>query len=152
MACIHTTTAATVRILLVDDADSVRRALRHILTSEPDFAVIGEAADGVQAVALAAALRPDIIVLDLALPGISGIEAARRIHAAGDAATIVMLTAFSSTAMRAAASDAGIALFLEKSDDLDDLVERIRLLHNETMRPDTLSEKNGGLLHGVGMC
>ncbi len=129
MACIHTTTATTVRILLVDDAESVRRALRHILTSEPDFAVIGEAADGVRAVALAAALRPDIIVIDLALPGINGIEAARRIHAAGDAGDIIMLTALGGDTRRAAASDAGIALFLEKGDDLDDLVERIRSVH-----------------------
>lgn len=124
-----------VRILLVDDAESVRRALRHILTIEPDFAVIGEAADGVRAVALAAALRPDIVVIDLALPGISGIEAARRIHAAGDAAAIIMLSAFGGTAARVAASDAGIVLFLEKGDDLDDLVERIRVLHERNNAP-----------------
>jgi len=135
VACIRTTTTTTVRILLVDDAESVRRALRHILTSEPDFVVIGEATNGVQAVALAAALCPDIIVLDLALPGISGIETARRIHAAGDAAAIIMLTAFGGRTVRAAASDAGIALFLEKGDDLDNLVERIRVLHERNNAP-----------------
>ncbi len=134
MACIRTTAAMTVRILLVDDAESVRRALRHILTIEPDFAVIGEAADGVRAVALAAALQPDIVLIDLNLPDINGIEAARRIHAASDTTTIIMLTAFGGTTVRAAASDAGIALFLEKGDDLDDLVERIRVLHE---RPPT---------------
>jgi len=135
VAGIRTTTTTTVRILLVDDADSVRRALRHILTSEPDFAVIGEATDGAQAVALAAALRPDIIVLDLVLPGISGIETARRIYAAGDAEAIIMLTAFGGRTVRAAASDAGIALFLEKGDDLDNLVERIRALHEQNDVP-----------------
>ncbi len=135
MACIRTPTATTVRILLVDDAESVRRALRHILTSEPDFAVIGEAADGMQAVALAAALRPDIIVIDLNLPGISGVEAARRIRVAGDAAAIIMLSAFGGTTARTAASDAGIALFLEKGDDLDDLVGRIRFLHERNDAP-----------------
>ncbi|MCA1667858.1 MAG: response regulator transcription factor [Thermomicrobia bacterium] len=79
----------------MDDAESVRRALRQVLGIEPDFAVIGEAADGARAVALAAALHPDVVVMDLKLPDISGIEAARRIHAAGDAGEIVMLTALS---------------------------------------------------------
>ncbi|GEM_PF-2981081 len=128
MTCIRAATAKTIRIVLVDDAKSVRRALRHILGAEPDFVVIGEAADGESAMALAAALRPDIIVMDFGLPGINGREAARRIHAAGDAGSIVMLTAFGADETRAAA-DTSIALFLEKGDNLDDLAERIRSVH-----------------------
>lgn len=124
-----TQATTALRILLVDDAESVRRALRQVLGIEPDFAVIGEAADGTRAVALAAALHPDIVLIDLKLPGINGIEAARRIHAAGDAGDIIMLTAMGGDRARAAASDAGIALFLEKGDDLDDLAERIRRVH-----------------------
>lgn len=129
MVCIGTTSATTLRILLVDDAESVRHALRHVLSIEPDFVVIGEADDGIRAVALAAALRPDIILIDLKLPGINGIEAARRIRVAGDAGDIIMLTALGGDERRAAASEVGIALFLEKGDDLDDLAERIRHVH-----------------------
>lgn len=128
-----TTTAQTVRILLVEDAASVRRALRHVLDSEPGLAVIGETGDGERAVALAATLRPDIVLIDLVLPGIDGIEAARRIRAAGAAGDVVMLTAFGGDRVRAAALDAGIALFIEKGDDLDDLAERIRNLRGRNI-------------------
>jgi DNA-binding NarL/FixJ family response regulator len=124
-----TTTAKDVRILLVEDAGSVRRALRHVLDSEPGFEVIGETGDGECAVALAAALRPDIVLMDLILTGMDGLEAARRMRAAGAAGAVVMLTAFGGDRVRAAALDAGIALFIEKGDDLDDLAARIRRLH-----------------------
>lgn len=134
MASDCTTIMGTVRILLVDDADSVRRALRHVLDSEPGLVVIGEADDGERAVALAAALCPDVVLLDFILPGMNGIEAARRIRAAGVAGDIVMLTAFDGDSMRVAASEAGIALLFEKGDDLDNLAERIRTLHQRNIR------------------
>ena len=133
MAFDCTTTAKTVRILLVEDAGSVRRALRHVLDSEPGFDVIGETGDGERAVTLAVALRPDIVLLDLILPGINGIEAARRIRAADAAGDVVMLTAFGGDSVRAAALDAGIALFIEKGDDLDNLAERIRSLRERNI-------------------
>lgn len=125
--------AGAIRILLVDDTGSVRRALRLILSVEPDFAIVGEASDGRHAVALADHLRPDIVLIDLELPGINGIEAARRIRAANSAGEIIMLTAFGGGETRAAASDAGIALFLEKSDHLDDLAARIRCVHQRNL-------------------
>lgn len=133
MAFDCTATAKTVRILLVDDADSVRRALRHVLDREPGLAVIGETGDGERAVALATALHPDIVLLDLILPGINGIETARRIRATGAAGDVVMLTALGGDRVRAAALDAGIALFIEKGDDLDNLAERIRTLHQRNI-------------------
>ena len=132
---IHRIPAKTVRILLVEDAGSVRRALRHVLGSEPDFEVIGETGDGEHAVALAAALGPDIVLMDLILPGINGMEAAQRIRAAGSASDVIMLTAFGGAQARAAASEAGIALFLEKGDTLDDLAERIRSVHERNIPP-----------------
>ena len=133
MAFDCTTTTKTVRILLVEDAGSVRRALRLALDSEPGFAVIGETGDGERAVTLAAALRPDIVLIDLLLPGMNGIEAARHIRAADAAGAVVMLTAFGGDSVRAAALDAGIALFIEKGDDLDNLAERIRSLHQRNI-------------------
>jgi DNA-binding NarL/FixJ family response regulator len=123
------TTGKTIRVLLVDDAGSVRRALRLVLSSELDLRVIGEAADGEQAVRLAHELHPDIIVMDLELPGMNGLDAARRIRAAGDMCAIIMLTVWGGSAVQDAAARAGIALFLEKGDGLDDLAETIRALH-----------------------
>jgi DNA-binding NarL/FixJ family response regulator len=133
MVSIHETATAAIdkaiRILLVDDAGSVRRALRLTLTSEPDLRVIGEAADGEQAVRLAHDLRPDIVMMDLRLAGMNGLDATRRIKAAGDAYAIIMLSVSGGDAIRDAAARAGIALFLEKGDGLDDLAETIRALH-----------------------
>ncbi len=133
MASIHeTATAASekaIRILLVDDAGSVRRALRLVLSGEPDLRVIGEAADGEQAVRRAHDLHPDIIVMDLELPGMNGLDATRRIKASGEGCAIIMLSAWGGDAIRNAAARADIALFIEKGEHLDDLAGIIRALH-----------------------
>lgn len=130
-----TTTEQTIRVLLVDDTKAVRRALRLTLSVEPDLCVIGEAADGEGAVRLAHELHPDIIMMDLELPGMSGLDATRRITAADEAGAIIMLTAFGGEEIRAAAARAGVGLLLEKGDNLDDLAEKIRALHNRNNLP-----------------
>lgn len=130
MTAACTTTERTIRILLVDDNEAVRRALTRALSAEPDLEVIGEAGDGEHAIHLALTLHPDIILMDLKLPGMSGIDATRRITAAGAAGAVIMLTAFGGDETRVTAAKAGIALFLEKGDDLDDLAEKIRFLHD----------------------
>jgi two-component system, NarL family, response regulator DesR len=124
-----TTTERTIRVLLVDDTETVRRALRLTLSVEPDLCVVGEAADGEYAVRLAQELHPDIILMDLELPGMDGLDATRRIKAAGERGVVIMLTAFGGEEIRGAAARAGVALFLEKGDNLDDLAETIRALH-----------------------
>jgi DNA-binding NarL/FixJ family response regulator len=82
----------TLRVLLVDDHPMVREGLRALLTSYPGMAIIGECGDGEDAVAQALALQPDIILMDLNLPGISGIEATRRILQASPHIAILVLT------------------------------------------------------------
>ncbi len=133
MTSIHEPIPRAIRVLLVDDTDMVRRALRLTLTIEPDLAVIGEAADGECAVALARELQPDIILMDLELPGMNGIEATKQIRAASTASAVIMLTAFGGDEARTDAAQAGIALFLEKGDNLDDLAETIRGIHTRNM-------------------
>jgi two-component system response regulator NreC len=81
-----------IRVLLADDHETVREGLRLLIDAEPDLQVIGEAADGAEAIAKSAALKPDVIVLDLTMPGTSGLAAAYELKAAAPSAVFVALT------------------------------------------------------------
>ncbi|MEU8244472.1 response regulator transcription factor [Actinoplanes missouriensis] len=83
-----------ISVLLVDDQDLVRLGLRTLLTSEDGFTVAGEASDGLTAVERAATLRPDVILMDVRMPGIDGLEATRRIMAAPGESRVIVLTTF----------------------------------------------------------
>ena len=89
---------AKISVLLVDDHSLVRRGFRRILEDEQDIAVVGEAGDGEEAIRLATKLQPRVIVMDCALPGISGIEAIRRIRHQGSDVPIGVLTMLESHA------------------------------------------------------
>ncbi len=98
----------TIRILIADDHALVREGLRAVLGSEPDMAVVGEAATGKEVLERAAELRPDVILMDIQMPGINGIEASRRILNASPKVGVVVLTMFEDdesvfSAMRAGA-------------------------------------------------
>ena len=84
-----------IRVLLVEDHRMVREALREVLTKVPDIAVVGEAGDARDCLELARTLKPDVIVLDIRLPDLNGIELAGRLRAAGTTARILALSAFS---------------------------------------------------------
>jgi DNA-binding NarL/FixJ family response regulator len=82
----------TIRVLIADDHAVVREGIRHVLGADGDFDVVGEAADGIEAVELAKALRPDVVVLDLSMPRLSGLEAAAQIRELVPAASILVLS------------------------------------------------------------
>lgn len=120
----------TVRVLLVDDHDLVRTGFHTILESEPGIEVVGEARDGAEAIEQVAALRPDVVCIDVQMPGMDGLEATRRIVAARDARPehpvgVLVLTTFDRDDYLFAALDAGASGFLLKNASPEKLVEAV---------------------------
>ena len=97
----------SVRVLIVDDHAAMRRSLTQALASEPDLELVGEAADGASAVKLAEELEPDLIIMDVVLPRLNGIEATRRIKREHPEIQIVGLSAYPSKGYAARMMDAG---------------------------------------------
>ena len=101
------------RVLIVEDDVGVRESLRKFLT-ETDFDVVGEAADGSDGVDLAIRLDPDVVLMDMRMPVMGGVEAARRIHRKNPEVQVIILTAYDDPALKAEAIDAGVYAFLVK--------------------------------------
>lgn len=117
--------ADTIRVLLVDDQQLVRSGFRLILSVENDIEVVGEAADGADAFDAARELRPDVVLMDVQMPVLDGIEATRRI-VAGDLARVLVLTTFDDDAYVFDALSAGASGFVLKNSAAEDLVEAVR--------------------------
>lgn len=117
---------APIRVLLVDDHAMVRRGMRDFLSLHDDLEIVGEAADGAAAIEQAAALRPDVVVMDLLMPGVDGIDATARIKAADPDVEIVAITSFVEEARIVAALEAGASGFLLKDAEADELAAAIR--------------------------
>ncbi|GAA2433282.1 response regulator [Streptomyces mauvecolor] len=120
----------TVRVLLVDDQEMVRTGLRLVIDRREDLSVVGEAADGEQAVARAVELRPDVVLMDVRMPGTTGVEATRRITACwpgpGPAPRVLVLTTFDLDEYVHAALRAGAVGFLLKNSPPEQLAQAIR--------------------------
>ncbi len=142
-----------ISVLLVDDHSLVRRGFRRILEDAPDIEVVGEASDGAEAVKLAAQLRPRLIVMDCALPGMSGLDATRRILSKLPETAILMLSMHSEETWVHQALDAGARGYILKSAVDMELVTAIRkvaegeiVLDPQISRATTLKgERNSGL-------
>ncbi|MBO1419605.1 response regulator transcription factor [Streptomyces sp. FH025] len=115
----------TIRVLVAEDQAAVRAALVMILRAEPGFEVVGQAADGEEAVRLALELRPDVVLMDVQMPRLDGVSATRQVVAAG-AAQVLVLTTFDLDEYVYGALRAGAAGFLLKDLEADTLVEGIR--------------------------
>ncbi len=119
----------TIRVLVADDQAAAREALQLILDGEPDIDVIATAADGAEAVHQALWRRPDVVVMDLRMPGMDGIAAIDRLTAAESAPRVLALTTFDLDEYLFGALRAGAAGFLLKDSDPDVLVTAVRELH-----------------------
>jgi DNA-binding NarL/FixJ family response regulator len=137
-----------IRVLIADDHPVVRQGLRVLLEVSGDLAVVGEAADGDEAVRLAAELAPDVIVLDLKMPGRKGAEVIADLRERGIESRTLVLTSVADPAAAAAAVRAGAAGFLYKDVDPDALVRAIRSVHdgNTLLTPEVA----GALLRAGG--
>lgn len=116
-------TVNVARVLLADDHELMRRLLRAGLATRSGLEVVGEAADGAEAVALARSLRPDLVVLDLAMPGLDGLQAAAAIREASPDCAILVVSGFEGERVEAAALEAGANRYVEKSAGLGAAVD-----------------------------
>jgi DNA-binding NarL/FixJ family response regulator len=117
-----------IRVLLADDHTLFRRGLEMVLKEEPGIELVGQASDGVEAVQLVAEALPDVVLMDIRMPQMTGIEAARRMKEVAPSTKIVMLTISDDEEDRFAAFRAGASGYLLKDIPLDEVAEAVRAL------------------------
>jgi DNA-binding NarL/FixJ family response regulator len=122
-------------VLICDDNDSIRKLLRTVVGNDPGLRVVGEAADGNEAIVEAIALRPDVILLDLAMPNRSGLEALPELRRVAPDARIVVLSGFASAKVGEEVIELGAASYVEKGADPAAIVAAIR----QALVPPSLS-------------
>jgi DNA-binding NarL/FixJ family response regulator len=118
----------SIRVLVADDQPLVRSGFRMIIDERPDLELVGEAADGEEAVSLARELDPDVVLMDVRMPGVDGVEATRRLVESGMRARILVLTTFDLDEYVYAAIRAGASGFLLKDVEPAELVDAVRVV------------------------
>src|SRR5215211_5077050 len=111
-----------IRVLVVDDHEPVRRGIGRVLDAADDIEVVGMACDGGEAITLAVDRAPDVVLMDLKMPGVDGIEATRRITRVDERPSVIVLTSFSDRDHVTAAIDSGAVGYLLKESTADELV------------------------------
>jgi DNA-binding NarL/FixJ family response regulator len=115
-----------IRVLVVDDADDIRGLLKLVLELDSEFRVVAEATNGEEAVRLTAELQPDLVVLDIAMPVMDGMDALRHLREVSPGTKVVMYSAYDSGWLAERARDFGAAAYIDKTDGVVDLVGRLR--------------------------
>ncbi|NLF14298.1 MAG: response regulator transcription factor [Anaerolineaceae bacterium] len=119
----------TIRVLICDDHAILRKGIRALLSTEPDIQVVGEACDGQEVLAQVEALEPDVVLMDLVMPKMDGIEATRRLTGQGARTRVLVLTSFAADDKVFPAIKAGALGYILKDSGPDDLVQAIRQVH-----------------------
>ncbi len=125
------------RVLVVDDHAPMRAALRDVIARQPDMEVVGEAEDGEQAVESTAALRPDVVIMDVRMPRMDGFEATRRITSTGLPCGVLLVTADGREELRAKATEVGAAGLLGKDFSSTELLAALRAVRSGASLADT---------------
>jgi len=115
-----------IRVLIVDDQPAVRRGLHLRLSLEPEVEVIGEAGDGAEAVSLARSLRPDVVLMDVRMPGMDGIEATAALRTVSRESAVVILSLDAAAKTRTRAEEAGAVAFVAKHHMEEELLAVVR--------------------------
>lgn len=116
----------TIRVVIADDHNVVRKGIRDLLSDEDDIVVVGEARNGHEAVDLATALQPDVVVMDIAMPEMTGVEATRQIRVLAPGVRVVVLTAYEDDPYIYALLDAGATGYVLKTAESHDIVRAVR--------------------------
>ncbi|MEC4020905.1 response regulator transcription factor [Streptomyces sp. H27-D2] len=146
----------TIRVLLVDDHQVVRRGLRTFLEVQEDIHVVGEASDGDEGVARAEELRPDVVLMDIKMPGVDGIAALRKLRELANPARVLIVTSFTEQRTVIPALRAGASGYVYKDVDPEALADAIRSVHagHVLLQPEVagalLSQESGNGGHGRG--
>jgi DNA-binding NarL/FixJ family response regulator len=125
----------TVRILVADDHPVVRHGLKNLLGSRPEWEIVGEAADGIEALEKAHKLTPDVVVLDITMPRMDGLEACRRIRKTVPASEVLIVTQHDSPQMHQTAVSAGAKGYVVKSNAVRDLLEAVQAVSEHRSFP-----------------
>ncbi|WP_267899651.1 response regulator transcription factor [Galactobacter caseinivorans] len=121
--------AGAIRLVLADDQAMVRGALGALLELEGDLEVVGEAGNGTEAVALAASLKPDVVLMDIQMPGVDGIEATRAVREGCPGTRVLIVTTFARPGYLRAALEAGASGFVVKDAPAEQLADAVRRVH-----------------------
>jgi DNA-binding NarL/FixJ family response regulator len=125
-------------MLVADDNPRLRALIRRISAQQPDLRIVGEAGDGAEAIQLAHELRPDIMLMDIVMPRVNGLEAMRQIKAERPETKVIIMTVHTEDAYRRAAEDSGADAFLLKRTLMTTLLPTIRRMHSPMSPPNTL--------------
>ena len=139
-----------IRILVADDHPVVREGLTAILSTQPDFEVVGEAGNGEAAVRQVESLHPDILLLDLEMPEVDGLEALQRLRAAGEAVRVIVFTVFDTDERILSAVEAGAQGYLLKGAPREEVFQAVRVVHEggSLLQPIVASKLLGRVSRG----